>query len=518
MRGYRILKSLGRLGDIASIKTCLTTEKLQIKTEHFSSLLMGNHAPNELVIRQYLLAYLGGLRLNKALLLSLGAGSKVLYPLPSQWRLVLERHGYHVAHLRSEMLWRLLILAMVLYGVYKIFKITISSLSAKFSVDNRFKSYVYFFSLSKQNIPLNDDTKCRNVISWYLQWKKRRQDIDEIQHGVDGLSPINIKGIKVGSGTSAIPCLHGGREVGKYILWFSAALALVMLDYCRGRWWSALIFSEAGVAAQVRILPGEALAREYFFHNSAWIYRPLWSYEAEGHGALITFYFYSTNCEAFERSCRQNLMYLGYQSMTWPRYLVWDEYQADFIVRAVGCDVIIEVVGPIWFSGEYVNLSFDQKSSVAVFDITPHRFSRYCTLGEEFEYFIPEIANLFIEHVSFAIAESGASMLWKRKRDIGRLAHPMYRRFSDEVAMLNHVYSIDPSVAADFVIQSSFAVISRPFTSTAIIAKNMGYPTIYYDPCGEIRKDDPAAHGIQIISGVSNLCAWISSQHQPTLS
>ncbi len=518
MRGYRLLKSLGRLGDIASIKSCLTTEKLQIKTEHFSSLLMGKHAPNELVVRQYLLAHLGGLSLNKALLLSLGASNKVVYPLPPQWRPILERHGYHVAHLRSEMLWRLLMLGMVLYGVYKIFKITISSFSTKLSVDNRFKPYVYFYSLSKQNIPLNDDAKYRNIISWYLQWEKRRRDINEIRHGVDGLKSINIKGIKVVSGMSGIPCLHGSRELGKYILWSSAALALVILDCCRGRWWSALMFSEAGGAALVRILPVGALAREYFFHNSDWIYRPLWSYEAENHGALITFYFYSTNCEYFKRSGRPNVMYLGYQSMTWPRYLVWDKYQAEFIVRAVGRDAIVEVVGPIWFSGEHADFSFDQKTSVAVFDITPHRFSRYCTLGEEFDYFIPEIANLFIEHVSCAIAESGASMLWKRKRDIGRLAHPVYRRFSDEIAMRSHVYSIDPSIAADFVIQSSFAVISRPFTSTAIIAKNMGYPTIYYDPLGEIKKDDPAAHGIQIISGVSNLSAWISSQHQSKLS
>lgn len=518
MRGYRILKNSGRLGDIPSIKTCLTTEKLQIKTKHFSSLLMGSRSPNELVIRQYLLAYLGGLRLNKALLISLGAGGKVVCPLPSQWRQVIERHGYHVAHLRSEMLWRLLMFGMILYGICKIFKITTSSFSANLSADNRFKSYVYFFSLGKQNIPINDDPKCRNIISWYLQWEQRRRDIDEIQHGVKDLETINIKGIKIVSETSGIPCLRGNRELGKYILWSSAALALVLIDFCRGRWWSALIFSEAGVAAQVRILPGRSLAREYFFHNSAWIYRPLWSYEAEAHGALITFYFYSTNCESFKRSCGTNLMYLGYQSMTWPRYLVWDTYQAEFIVRAVGCHAMVEVVGPIWFSGEHVDLSFNQKPSVAVFDITPHRFSRYCMLGEGVEYFIPEIANLFIEHVSLAISESGVSMLWKRKRDIGRLAHPVYRKFSDEVAMLNHVYSVDPSVAADYVIQTSFAVISRPFTSTAIIAKNMGYPTVYYDPCGDIKKDDPAAHGIQIISGISNLSAWISLQHQTALS
>ena len=48
-----------------------------------------------------------------------------------------------------------------------------------------------------------------------------------------------------------------------------------------------------------------------------------------------------------------------------------------------------------------------------------------------------------------------------------------------------------------------------PFTATALIAKKMGKPTVYYDPSGLIQKDDRGAHGIEIISGKKELEAWL---------
>jgi len=61
------------------------------------------------------------------------------------------------------------------------------------------------------------------------------------------------------------------------------------------------------------------------------------------------------------------------------------------------------------------------------------------------------------------------------------------------------------------VIESSCAVISMPFTSTAIIAREIGKPSVYYDPTGGLQPDDRAAHGIPILSTVEELEAWLSS-------
>ena len=48
-----------------------------------------------------------------------------------------------------------------------------------------------------------------------------------------------------------------------------------------------------------------------------------------------------------------------------------------------------------------------------------------------------------------------------------------------------------------------------PYTSTALIAREAGIPSIYYDPTGLLRKDDPAAHGIPVVLGKHELEQWI---------
>jgi polysaccharide biosynthesis PFTS motif protein len=60
------------------------------------------------------------------------------------------------------------------------------------------------------------------------------------------------------------------------------------------------------------------------------------------------------------------------------------------------------------------------------------------------------------------------------------------------------------------IINNAKAVISMPFTSTALVGKHLGKPSIFYDPSGLVFKDDPAAHGIMIINNKADLVEWLS--------
>ena len=128
------------------------------------------------------------------------------------------------------------------------------------------------------------------------------------------------------------------------------------------------------------------------------------------------------------------------------------------------------------------------------------------------EFYTPTVANPFLLHVSNATRRHGVLMLWKRKRNVGSIAHPLYRRLADELVESSHVMLVEPDISANRVIEASFAVISMPFTSTALIAREMGKPSIYYDPDGLLQRDDRAAHGIPILLGVDELEVWLSAQ------
>ena len=191
--------------------------------------------------------------------------------------------------------------------------------------------------------------------------------------------------------------------------------------------------------------------------------------------------------------------------MTWPRYLVWDKYQADFVKRAVGENANVTVVGTIWFQSGANELPSLEKTGIGVFDVTPHRVSRYVTLGNDNEFYTPKVANTFLNDISEEIRKLELLMLWKRKRKIGNLAHPHYRHLTDKLSKCNHVIMIEPDTSVIRMIESCNAIISMPFTSTALIAREMGKPSIYYDPSGLLQRDDRAAHGIHIIVGVDEL-------------
>lgn len=509
------MKQSGHLDRISLVKQALTEQPLGLTKKHFSSVVMGaGAASGEIAVRQYLLVRIGSANLNQALLLALGKDKgRVVFPLPKVWRNLLMQHGFEIAHFRSALLWQFYVCALLLYGVAKIGQIAIAGIGSRKCAEANPKSYAYFAALGPGNLPQKiHNSQSHDVVSWYLQWPGRKPDIEAVRHSVATSSPGTVDGIAVLPQCGPLPALTGWGAASTYVVWGLLAALIAALDCLRGRWWHALLLNQAALAAQARILPGDSLAREYLFHNSGWIYRPLWTYEAERRGAAITFYFYSTNCESFKKPNGYPSISFGYKAMNWPHYLVWDEYQADFVRRAVGGQANITVVGSIWFQSTAVEMPRLDKTSIAVFDITPHRWSRYCTLGLESEFYTPTVANPFLEHVSKATQRHGVLMLWKRKRNIGRVAHPHYRRLADQLAENSHVVLIEPDISAIRVIESCAAVISMPFTSTALIAREMGKPSIYYDPSGLLQRDDRAAHGIPILSGEDELEAWLSAQ------
>ena len=511
MRGYRLLKNSGKLNRIWLLKDELTTCNLGINLKNFSTHIFGNEGVkfSEIIVRQYLLNRFCGLELNKALLYSVSKGNgKVIYPLPKIWRQIINSHDFEVSSFWCALLWQLKVFLYFGFGVVRIFKISFQGFISKNSSEN-YCQYIYFDRLTESNLP-SPDGNGKNIFSWYSQWPGRKEDIQKYRHSVKTPdNPLAINDIKIEFQDSPIPGLVGIASRFKYLRWGLLASVIAFIDMFRGRWWHAILLNQAAMMGQVVHIKSNLLAREYLFHNSGWIYRPLWTYEAESRGSAISFYFYSTNCEHFQKFNKKASVYYGFRAMSWPRYLVWDMRQAEFIKEVVGTEANISPVGEIWFlNGSQLN-SLMPKNSIAVFDVQPVRDSFYYTLGLETEYYTPNIAIAFLSDVAYSISNNNKTFVLKIKRQIGKLAHPKYRYFLQKLDSSNDFINIDPSVSAGDIIANSSAVISMPFTATALLGRAAGKPSIYYDPEGLIQKNDPAAHGIPILSGKLELEIWV---------
>jgi len=513
MRGYRNLKDSNSLGRIADVKRALTTQRLEIKDKRFSKFILGEGTGQaEIVCRQYLLVLVAGLELNRALLHALGkAGAPVVYYLPPAWRKTAHNAGFKIARLRTALLWNAFMGMMLAYGVLRIGKIILDGINAAFKKSHQqLGNYVYFGSLTAGNLPQPcKDGRSHDIISWYMQWGGKESHIDTLCHGVIGRECRVVNGPPVIPVPGPVPPLTSLSALSRFAAWGIGATMLATWDFLCGRWWHALLLNPAALAAQVRLQEPDRLAREYLFHNSGWIYRPLWTYEAEKRGARTTFYFYSTNCEGFKRTEGYPPLNYGWQAMNWPHYLVWDEHQDNFVRRAVGDTAKINVVGQIWFHCSAEELPAIGGKSVAVFDVTPHRSSRYQTVGASLEFYVPETCIAFLQDIQKITNDVGCSMLWKRKRKIGAMAHPRYRLFAKWLSEFENVIIVDSDISANRVIEASAAVISMPFTSTALIARELGKPSCYYDPTGLVQKDDIAAYGIKIMTTPEELTSWL---------
>ncbi len=512
MHGYRALKKAGRLDVIAEVKHALTVTPLGLAPGHLSPLLFGGALESgELAVRQYLLLRIGGLDLNGALLIALAMPEKgVVFPLPKPWRRTIEEHGFKVNHWLSAVLWAGYVLILFCYGCLRIAQIFLDGFRHKTDAYMPDEQHVYFADLSASNLPQNRETIVgHDIISWYLQWDYRKTDITGIRHNVRGGEPFQKNDVWIRAQSGPLPSLSGLNEVARYLAWSMKAMITSLFDMFRFRWWHALLLNQAALVAQARVARTEKLACEYFFHNSAWIYRPLWTYELERHGIRTWLYFYSTNIEGFKKEAGYSHVAYGYEAMSWPRYIVWDAWQKDFIERvALGNPEVIEA-GEVWFSDNDQAVPNGDGHVVGVFDITPHRTSLYITLGLEIELYVSDVVNRFLDDILSCSAEHGYRAAWKRKRNVGKLVHPIHREYIKTIANLDALMMIDPDISAFRLIDACEIVVSMPFTSTALIARNRGKPSAYYDPTGLIQKDDHAAHGIPVLTGKDELRAWI---------
>lgn len=513
MRGYRFLKKTDQLDLISFVKNELTNTRFGRIDNNTTRLFFGAGVEKaELIVRQYLLTRIGSLGLNKALLYSLGKnGSSVIYPMPRLWQKVVARCGFRVARIRCSLAWIGYIVIFWGYGVLSIVKYLWGSF---YEIIRPYSSalghYVYFERLAAGNLPQPcHDGRSHDIITWYSRWEDKTEYFDVLCHGVANTKNCQIDGLPVVFNPYPFPPLDTLDGLFRFAAWAFAAVLRSVFDLLRGRWWHAVLLAESAQAAMVRFQESNKLARDYMFHNSGWLYRPLWTYEAEKKGSRIIFYFYSTNCENLKRLVGDFIQTGSWQVMNWPLYLVWDKYQADFVRRAVGEAVNIKIVGPIWFQSSSVEMPELPTGSVAVFDVQPHRSSRYQILGMPEEYYIPKIAGRFLLDIHTVIQECKGAVVYKRKRNIGKMIHPQYENLIRLLSKADDIVFIEPDISAIRVIEGCFAVISMPFTSTALLGRELGKPSVYYDSYGIVQKDDRAAHGIQVLCGKDELRNWL---------
>lgn len=508
IRGYRLLQRRDNIDLIQELKHEIGVQALLTGKEKEHRLIFGAAAADaDLATRQLLMRRIGGLGLNKALLVSLGNGNKkIVHPLPRTWIRVIEKYGFSVSRVRSTVLWYGFMGFQLLRSVQRCWQ----RVSAPRQIDAGIKKYAYFWRLGRNNLPVPGKTTSYDIFSWYIQSRSRHPEVEMLVHDIPGVGNGDVQGFPLVSVRSPFAGLSSGAKwklLGKY----GKAAGAAILHTLSGKWWSLCMLPEAVDAYCISLVPDNRLARDYLFHNSEWLYRPLWTYEAEKKGARVCLYFYSTNIESFINAKGVAKHTGSWNMLNWPDYIVWNEYQESFLRKQIQRNFRVHTDGPLWFSDSAEDMPVSGGRHIGVFDVSPVRFSVYATLGSSVDYYIPGVVIPFLDDIERSLSSTPYRMAVKLKRALGAAVDKSYASYIKKLGKRNNVLLIPPGISAFRMIETCDAVISLPFTSTAITARAAGKPSVYYDPSGMIHKDDPGAHGIEILSGAGELKQWLDT-------
>jgi polysaccharide biosynthesis PFTS motif protein len=512
-KGYRLLKDSNQLDFLNNLKNELTNTSFSTKINSSKFILIDSEVvPLEVSVRQFILQRFIGINFNKEILLCIAnKNRKFSYPLPSEWQRIVADSGIKVNKFGCSFLWIIEMIRLWIYACYEVIRQSINSFKLFLKREtNKNESFVYFDSLAESNIPVRSGAYENGILSWYLKHFDSL-GIDYLTHTVSTRNEVVLNNkIKVKSVASPILPPLTYTSLALFLgSCFSKVISSIFL-LILGKWWNVLLLRDSFISKIIKLNKGRGIAVQYLFHNSNWIYRPLWTYTAEKFNSETYFYFYSTNIERFKTVGNNSRIVNSWNIVSWSNYLLWDEYQVDFVNKISEFPINTKIVGPIYFVfSEISNLNVTQ-NSIAVFDVQPVRSTYYQSLGLDQDYYVPEVANAFLADVFETVTFFNFPIAFKRKRNIGKLAHYKYvneiNRISKEYEFLN----IDPSIPAEMIISKVKAVISMPFTSTALVGKHLGKPSIFYDPSGLVSKDDPAAHGIRVINNKADLKDWLN--------
>ena len=220
---------------------------------------------------------------------------------------------------------------------------------------------------------------------------------------------------------------------------------------------------------------------------------------------------FSTNNQRLNIKNRKHLKTFGWKNATWPNYLVWNNYQLNFLNQIVNFKKDIKIVGPIWFQD--TEIKFNQKINkfITIFDVSPPRKTFYKLAMITNKHYIFEKVRDFINDIVEIAEELNYIPVLKIKRELSRIHDPRYIHYLNDLINKQKIVLIAPDISAFDLIKKSKKVISFPFTSTSIIAKSIGIPSIFYDPYDCAIHDNDIAQGVEVISDKNNLKNWIEN-------
>ena len=510
-RGYRLLLQRGQSNLVQKCKHRISLAETGVTDDTASpDIFFASRPYADLVIRQYLSKRTGEKSMCISVYNAVGGGVPI-HHLPPHTYPLLRELGVPVWAFGSRIRWMLSLLVYWLYGCWVFVKLGFP-VAGKNDQTNAGSS-AFFQDLPLNALP-NKETSFerQDLVSWYCRWDKRNPLIRTVSHQHKSRVNTVVNGITLDYRAAGFSGYLDGRAWLQYFLWGLRVAFMTLVDLALGHWWHALLFSQAVMAKRLVLSPKGTLPAEYWFNHENYKFRPIWTYEAEARGGKSYLYFYSINNQAIQPADQEVIISGFWHLMNWPRCLVWNSLQEEFLKKFNNLETTYIQVGQIPYSDSNEDLTPLSSPAIAVFDIPSYVLDVTLSLGPVYKYQKDHVVEAFYVDIIEAARANGFVVCTKQKVRRKRHLTARYLSILDELDQLaDDVLPIKADIASHRLIEAAQMTVSTPYSSTSVIAEALGKPACYYDPTGLLPEKTIFNHGIRVIRSPEALSDWIKN-------
>lgn len=293
-----------------------------------------------------------------------------------------------------------------------------------------------------------------------------------------------------------------------FLSWSFLALFSSILSFCFLRWWHLFLLPETIKLKYFSLINSEYVPDKFFFTLGNLVYRPMWTYYLNIISKEVIFINYGPSISGINFN-KKIIHYPGFKIQTWSNRYEYSKEYVDYLKNNLNYLFKYKIFKDIdWMdSDSKINLKF-QKNVVAVFDSTP--FDR---LEQAYRLYFNHLGNEdfcinFIKDVIEVSADLDLILIIKAKKIKDPAISKKYMNYLKNLKNKQNIYIID-SISPKHLFKISDKVISFPFTSTGILAKNNKKNVCFYKPHKFETQDKIQSLGIPIKYNKQQLKNWL---------
>ncbi len=247
-----------------------------------------------------------------------------------------------------------------------------------------------------------------------------------------------------------------------------------------------------------------------FFTESSGGIRPYWTYGLEQQGIEVGLVnFSNSGIPSLSSSSEEYDASIILQNWTNIYCCTYRQFEQISKYSFPNREVKLKSIGVPWYRDELTSLIPTTKKYIAVFDFETHKNHFGITTMNELGYGHASMNEKFLLPIIETAHKLGFIVVHKPKRKRVANKNDPASKLIEKLGHYGNYLRLDPQVSPVRVILDASCVVSMPPTTTALIARELDIPSVYYDYSGQILPGDCSLENVDLVSSQFELEKWL---------